>query len=233
VKRPFIGVIPLWDGKKESVWMLPGYLDGVCAAGGLPVILPLTGDTDLLSDLFGRFDGFLFTGGQDVSPALYGEITKSYCGETCEKRDVMEAYLLRRAIEHDKPFFSICRGIQILNAVMGGSLYQDIPSELPSELIHKQKPPYDLPSHDVEISGELAELLKTNRLSVNSYHHQGIKRLAPGLTACAKSDDGLTEAVTVSGKRFALAVQWHPELSLMEESSVRLFGAFIAGSRPV
>jgi putative glutamine amidotransferase len=227
MKRPVIGVVPLWDSGKNSVWMLPGYLDGITLAGGLPVILPFTDTEDIIASLALRFDGFLFTGGQDVSPSLYGETVKPACGEVCELRDRMESMLLREALKNDRPLLGICRGIQFLNAALGGTLYQDIPSELPSDLIHAQKPPYDLPSHNVKVWGKLSGILGANELAVNSYHHQGIKTLSSQLDACAEADDGLIEAVHIPNERFVWAVQWHPELSLKAEHSAKLFAAFI------
>jgi len=135
--------------------------------------------------------------------------------------------LVRAAVSADKPIFGICRGIQFLNALLGGTLYQDIPAELQSELSHAQQPPYDLPAHDVKVSGRLRGLLGTDKLKVNSYHHQGIKRLSPELEPCATAPDGLIEAAYMPDKRFVLAVQWHPECALRRESSRKLFSAFV------
>jgi putative glutamine amidotransferase len=226
-KRPLIGVIPLWDSSKDSLWMLPGYMDGLVEAGALPVMLPLTMDVDMIRDIVNRFDGFLLTGGQDVSPGLYSEARHEKCGETCATRDTMESLLVRSAVSADKPLFGICRGIQFLNALFGGTLYQDIPAELPSELRHAQKPPYDLPAHSVKVFGCLGGLLGKDNLEVHSHHHQGIRRLSPGLKPCATAPDGLIEAAYMPGKRFVLAVQWHPECALRWESSRKLFSAFV------
>lgn len=229
-KRSIIGVIPLIDYSKQSYWMLPGYFGGIAEAGGFPVMLPLTADPQQLEQSAELCSGFLFTGGQDVSPSVYNAKKTEQCGECCPERDSMELYLLKAAMQQDKPILGICRGIQFINAALGGTLWQDIPSQHPSELIHCQKPPYDKPSHDVSISSDspLYELLHTDILPVNSYHHQGVKELAPKLTCMAKAPDDLIEAVYAPAQRFLWAIQWHPEFSyLTDENSRRIFREFI------
>lgn len=215
MKKPLIGVVPLYDSEKESYWMLPGYMEGIVNAGGIPVMLPMTADDGILEELVGTLDGFLLTGGQDVDPALYGAAKSPACGETCPARDAMEPKLLRRALDADKPVFGICRGIQLLNACLGGTLYQDLPAEHGSAVDHHMTPPYDRAVHEVTILADtpLAALLGTMRLGVNSYHHQAVKALAPVLRPMALADDGLVEAAYLPGKRFCMAVQWHPEFS--------------------
>lgn len=129
MKKPIIGIIPLVDMERESLWMLPGYMKGVEQAGGIPVMLPLMSEEDSLQQLVEEMDGFLFTGGQDISPNLYGEKRLPMCGQCCRERDDMEAVLFRLLYEMDKPILGICRGIQCINVIMGGTLYQDLPSE--------------------------------------------------------------------------------------------------------
>ena len=151
MKKPLIGVSTLYDSERDSYWMLPGYMKGIEECGGIPVMLPLTSDTDIISRLAREFDGFLFTGGQDVNPKLYGDPLSSKCGETCCERDEMELALLNEIIALDKPLLGICRGIQFLNAALGGTLYQDLPTEHPSEIVHCMKTPYDRAAHNVHI----------------------------------------------------------------------------------
>lgn len=230
MKKPVIGVVPLVDKERESLWMLPGYLEGLEAAGALPVILPLTEDRQALVQLMEGLDGLLLTGGQDVAPALYGEEPLPQCGETCPRRDGMEQVLLELALAQDKPVLGICRGIQFLNAALGGTLYQDLPTQRPSDLSHVMTPPYDQPVHGVELvpGSPLEELLGCRTLEVNSYHHQGVKELAPGLEVMARATDGLTEGVWMPEKRFVWAVQWHPEFSWKnQEASRRIFAALV------
>lgn len=214
--------------------MLPGYMDGIVEAGGTPLMLPLTQDDEMLAQLMALCDGFLLTGGHDVSPELYGETPIKACGACCPARDAMEQKLFALALEKDKPVLGICRGIQFLNAVLGGTLYQDLPQQKPSELEHHQKPPYDVPSHEVTIVEDtpLYELLGAERLSVNSYHHQAVKELSPRLTAMAYAADGLVEAVYMKEKSFVWGVQWHPEFSYKtEESSRRILGKFVEAAQ--
>lgn len=230
MKKPVIGIMPLIDTQKESYWMLPGYMDGLRQAGALPLMLPLTSDETELQQIVDICDGFLFTGGQDVSPSLYHAPLSEQCGECCPARDKMEAGLFQIAYEKDKPILGICRGIQIINVLLGGTLYQDLPTEHPSETQHHQSPPYDLPCHRVSIKTDSAlyELLQKDSLLVNSYHHQAIKELSPHLTAMAYSPDGLVEAVSAPDKKFLWALQWHPEFSyLSDENSRTIFKQFV------
>ena len=210
--------------------MLPGYMDGISQAGGIPVIFPFSSDEQELEQLAEMCDGFLFTGGHDVMPELYGEAPLPGLNECCEKRDRMETIVLRKAIAADKPVLGICRGIQFINAALGGTLYQDLPSQHPSDVEHHQTPPYDKHAHFVSVTAgsPLYECLGAEQLSVNSYHHQAVDRLAPGLAAMAVSPDGLTEALYKPDHSFLWAVQWHPEFSYRtDENSRKIFKAFV------
>lgn len=230
MKKPLIGVVPLWDETKNSLWMLPGYFDGLLNAGAVPVMLPLTADAAVLKRLAAECDGYLFTGGQDVQPGFYGQTAAPECGETCPVRDAMEAELLTLALQADKPVLGICRGIQFLNAALGGTLWQDIPAQHPSGTVHHQTAPYDAPSHAVALvpGTPLHRLLRVDTLPVNSLHHQAVRELAPALRAMAAAPDGLVEAVYMPAKRFVWAVQWHPEFNFESEPSSRsIFAAFV------
>jgi putative glutamine amidotransferase len=232
MNKPLIGVVPLWDEEKDSLWMLPGYMNGIERAGGLPVMLPLSTDRSALEQVCRTVDGLLFTGGQDVSPTLYGEAKSEYCGEVCLARDEMEAALFSLFVtEMDKPAFGICRGIQFFNALLGGTLYQDLEAQHKSvpPLRHHQKQPYCNPSHKVTIKpGSLLHaLLGADVIAVNSCHHQGVKELSRELVCMAEAEDGLIEAVYMPGKRFVWAIQWHPEYSLDDENSQKLFSTFV------
>ncbi len=232
MKKPIIGVMPLWDEDKKSIWMLPGYVEGIEKAGGIPIIFPLSADEELLDSLMDKCDGFLFTGGQDVSPELYQEEPLD-CVEACKVRDDMETLVLKKAIAEDKPILGICRGIQFINAALGGTLYQDLPTQHKSDVEHHQNPPYDRAVHEVNISTDspLYECLHTEVLPVNSYHHQAVKYIAPELTAMAFSTDGLIEAVYRKKSRFLWALQWHPEFSYKTDlNSMKIFNAFVNAS---
>ena len=232
--KPVIGLIPLVDEEKESLWMLPGYMDGIAAAGGLPVMLPLNDDGADLEQLCGMCDGFLLTGGHDVSPELYGADRLDVCGACSPERDRMELKVLRCAMDADKPVLGICRGIQFLNAALGGTLWQDLPSQHPSPVEHHQTAPYDKPAHPVKIlpGTPLADTLGTKELKVNSCHHQGIRELAAPLKAMAISPDGLVEAAQHPGHRFIWGVQWHPEFAWRSDPPSRtIFEAFVGACR--
>ena len=230
-KRPVIGVIPLVDYNKKSYWMLPGYFGGITEAGGLPVMLPLTSDSVDIEHIAAMCDGFLFTGGQDVDPKLYSARKTGACGECSPERDLMEEMLLKHAMKADKPILGICRGIQFINAALGGTLWQDIPAQFSDTITHCQKPPYDVPIHEVNIRADspLYDLLKSDTIPVNSYHHQGVRALSPELLPMAEAPDGLIEAVYAPKQKFLWAVQWHPEFSYLKDENSRLiFREFVA-----
>jgi len=228
--KPIIGIVPLIDDEKESLWMLPGYMEGITEAGGLPIMLPLTHDPDTIRQMLNTVQGILLTGGHDVDPAMYGEAPVPECGASCRERDSMESELVKQCIKKDTPILGICRGIQFLNAYLGGSLYQDLPTQHPSKVEHHQKPPYDVPVHIVNIveDSKLFKLLGQKTLSVNSYHHQAIKKLAETMKTMAVSEDEIIEAVEMPDKKFVWAFQWHPEFShKVDENSRMIFSEFV------
>lgn len=228
--KKVIGLIPLWDDDKDSLWMLPGYMNSIEQCDALPIMLPLTEDPDMLDRALALCDGLLLTGGHDVDPALYGRDMLDLCGTLCSPRDKMEAYLLKKALEKDMPVFGICRGVQFMNAFLGGTLYQDLPAQHPSDEDHHMAAPYDRVAHNVTIQPGtmLADILGIPVYGVNSCHHQGVEILAPGTVAAAVADDGLVEALEVKGKKFALGVQWHPEFSYQKDPlALKLIRAFV------
>lgn len=229
-KKPIIGICPLWDEEKNSYWMLPGYMDAVLASGGVPIMLPFAEEDACIEELAEMCDGFVFTGGQDVSPEIYGETVKFDNVGCCKKRDALELALLEKALQQDKSILGVCRGVQFINAALGGTLYQDLPREISSPLEHHQTPPYDVPIHTVELTPgtPLYTLSGKEEIAVNSYHHQAIKTLSPKLACMATASDGIMEAVYMLGKKFVFAVQWHPEfLYAVDETSRKIFRAFI------
>ncbi|HJA94018.1 MAG TPA: gamma-glutamyl-gamma-aminobutyrate hydrolase family protein [Candidatus Eisenbergiella merdipullorum] len=232
-KNPWIGLVPLIDPEKESLWMLPGYMEGVLAAGGVPVMLPLTQERAVISELADRLDGLIFTGGHDVSPSVYGEGPLPQCGRFLPERDEMEKLLLDAALERNLPVLGICRGLQFMNAALGGTLYQDLPTQHPSEVEHEMKPPFDRAAHEVTVLADtpLAQILGNGVLGVNSRHHQAVKELAPCLKPMAISPDGLIEAAYLPGKSFVLGVQWHPEhFFKKDDGCLALFQALVAAA---
>ena len=229
MKKPVIGVVPLWDDEKNSIWMLPNYLDGLLAAGAAPVIFPLGADENDIQQLYDLCDGLLFTGGHDADPALYGQEKRSTCGTICDRRDKLEASLFRLGFADQKPMLGICRGFQMFNILLGGTLYQDLPSEHPSDIFHRMAAPYDRAIHTVTLTkgGLLQKIIGCESLGVNSLHHQGVCDLAPALQAEAYASDGLVESVSCLQHPFLLGVQWHPEYLKSSPSSAALFQAFV------
>lgn len=234
-KKPIIGVMPLVDEEKESYWMLPGYFNGIREAGAVPVMLPSTDDEEELRKIAETFDGFVFTGGPDVSPEHYHAAQEVDNLRTCEVRDHMEIPLLKMVMELYKPVLGICRGMQLINVALGGTLYQDLPKQRPSDIKHSQEKPYDNPSHKVRVIKDTpfyavakGALDEEGLLGVNSCHHQGVKDLGKGLLAMAEAVDGLVEAYYAPGNRFTWGVQWHPEfMYLKDDTSKGIFKAFV------
>ena len=231
MNRKVIGLIPLYDDEKESYWMLPGYMKMLEAEKAIPVMLPLTSNEEELDFFLEICGGFLLTGGHDVSPSVYHAEREPWCGACCELRDEMERYILKKAVERDKAVLGICRGVQFMNACYGGSLYQDLTVEHAGGIDHHMKPPYNRVAHQVSLQKDslLYQILGTEWLGVNSYHHQAIKQLSPHFQAMALSEDGLIEAICMPSKKFVAGVQWHPEFSYeTDENSRKLVKAFVA-----
>lgn len=232
--RPRIGVLPLYKNDNQTLWINPLYFGGIEQAGGLPAMLPLTDDPALWEEYLSGFDGFLFTGGQDIDPSIYGQDKLPECGYQAELRDQQETYMIRRLMELDKPVLGICRGIQIMNAACGGSLYQDIFTQAPSKVVHRQPLPYDLPHHQVAVAPNtmLHDIVGLSHLSVNSMHHQAVLTPAPGFRISAIAEDGMIEAIEHPGKRFMLGIQWHPEYLWKEyPSAQKIWQAFVSACR--
>lgn len=231
MNKKVIGLSTSGSAKSGSYNVGSQYASTIEALGGIPVMLPQIKDKEKIEYLVDMLDGVLLTGGVDVSPALYGEERLAACGEPCEERDSFELELLRTATEKNKPVLCICRGMQLLNVAMGGSLWQDIPSQLPNSICHRspEEPPA---KHDVAITApEIREKIAfdSELFSVNSYHHQAIKRLGNGLVAFVKAEgDGIVEGVYAPDKKFLVGVQWHPELwAEKDHNAMALFKAFV------
>lgn len=228
--KKIVGLIPLYDDEKQSYWMLPGYMRALELCGAVPIMLPLTDNEEELNDAYSICDGLLLTGGHDVSPELYGEEPGGHMGATCSLRDRMESCLFRKALEDDKPVLGICRGIQFMNAFLGGSLYQDLNTEYDSAVEHHMNPPYDRAAHKITVMENtiLADIIGAGEHEVNSYHHQAVKKISDRATVMAVSEDSLVEAIAVKDRRFIVGIQWHPEFSYEnDENSRKIVQAFV------
>ena len=245
-ERPVIGIttqtLEAIPDQLPRCWVMSQrYVQVLVQAGAIPWVIPLLEhDEATLRGIYDRTDALFLPGGVDIDPAAYGAERGPACGRTDPARDWTELLLTRWALADAKPVLAVCRGAQILNVAVGGTLYQDVGTEHATALKHDQFPTggrrRDDLSHDVRIAAgsRLGALLETDVLPVNSMHHQGIARLAPGLTAVAMAADGLIEGVEVADDRFVLGVQWHPEdLVDVDPRMRRLFDAFIAAARAV
>lgn len=211
------------------------YVAGVAHAGGVPMVLPPI--PEAAEEMVQGIDGLLLTGGSDLDPGYYGEEPLPELGETIPERDAFEMAVLRHALERSVPVFGICRGMQLLNVALGGTLYQDLPSQLHPDLIaHRQQMPKWQWTHEVEVDAgsEVAKIMEATSLRVNSYHHQGIKDLADDLVAVAHASDGVIEAVESHdlSERWLVGVQWHAEAMREVESPAHrnLFKAHVAAA---
>jgi putative glutamine amidotransferase len=231
--KPLIGIPTRTqvDGDLTRYSALATYTRALDLAGGAPVLIPLNLNEDTLGAIFARLDGLLLQGGVDVHPREYGEEVAPYCGEIDPARDATELRLTRWALQQHLPILAICRGIQLLNVAAGGSLYQDIATQVPNALPHPhvQGNPYAFRAHAISIEPDshLARALGTTHLEVNSLHHQAIKHLAPGFRITARAPDGIIEGIEANhAHHFALAVQFHPEW--MIDDDPRMLGIFHA-----
>ncbi len=201
-------------------------------AGGLPVYVPTGLPDDVLRELYERLDGVMLPGGGDVRPIVYGADAHPLTNTIDDARDTLEISLARWAYDDDVPLFGICRGHQVMNVALGGTLVQDIPSEVGADIPH-ETPDTEARStikHAVTIAPEsrLASILGETRVQVNSLHHQAIEQIAPGMTITALAPDEIVEAMESPDKTFALSVQWHPEDLYQTSAEMRrLFRSFI------
>jgi putative glutamine amidotransferase len=216
--------------------LMPAYTAAIVAAGGLPVMIPLGLDEDALHAILQRLDGILLPGGGDVEPNRYGgNHAHRTLRDVDDVRDQAELLLVRHAIAQEKPLLAICRGVQIFNVALGGSLWEDVAEHMPGAIIHDyyHKHGRDFLAHEVRLqpNSRLAQILGPEDLAVNSLHHQGIRDLASAISAAATAPDGLVEGVEISGHPFAVGVQWHPENLLEVQPRMRhLFEGFIIAS---
>lgn len=204
------------------------YVDAVVRTGGIPFLIPVTDDGAMLDVYAENLDGFLFTGGIDVSPGLYGENPHRLLGDTSLRLDRCQIPLMKKVIAAGKPFLAICRGHQVLNVARGGTLYQDV--TLYGEVIkHFQATDNGDCSHRVHIEkGSRLYEMFGDTVWTNSYHHQSIKDLGEGLVVTARAEDGIVEAAELDGYPYGLGVQWHPEAMFAAEDSMRpLFAGLV------
>lgn len=244
--RPLIGITTQTmhsiDGIPEglpSSWMMnQRYLHAVAESGGAPLMVPLLdNDLETLHAIYDRLDGILIPGGVDMDPHTFGAARSPRLGRTDPARDAVELALTRWAIADKKPLLGLCRGSQVINVALGGTLYQDLEAEYPHAIKHDYFPTAgfarDYLAHPVEVTRDsrLGAILERQEVRVNSMHHQGVKDLAPGLVVNAVAPDGLIEGLESSNGHFMVGVQWHPESLVDHDAGMRqLFRTFIETS---
>jgi putative glutamine amidotransferase len=239
MRRPLVGVTTSIttsrtagsSSRPERAYVNSVYVSAVQQAGATPLLLPPQLDEASRAALLERLEGVLLTGGGDIDPARFGEPAHPTVSEVSAARDRLEIALVGHAIHHDLPILAVCRGLQVLNVALGGSLFQDVGTDPGTPVAHSQKAPRHVPTHGVKVApgSRLAGVLGVDALSVNSLHHQAIKALGRGLRAVAAAEDGIVEGAELEDEtRFVLGVQWHPEEMVAESEPARqLFRAFV------
>ena len=238
MRKPVIG-IPCFafvraDTQRPIYASNQAYVQAIERAGGAPVLIPPMSSADALVTIRSQLDGLLLAGGSDVDPTLYGEDAIPECKSLDPERDRLELELAQWALQRRLPTFGICRGMQVLNVAAGGSLYQDIATQLRGGLDHlAEGKARSHIAHDIRLdpSSTIAGILGSDRIDVNSFHHQSVKRLGQGFSVVAVAQDGVVEAMETADAPFLVAVQYHPEeLERHDPGSQRLFQAFVAAA---
>jgi putative glutamine amidotransferase len=218
------------EGKRESAFTFLTYVESLKRAGAIPVLVPPQPEN--AADIVEELDGLLLAGGDDCDPAAYGEERHPSVEPMDPRRQSNDLTLARLARERGIPTFGICLGLQVMNIAAGGTLVQDIDSQVETEIQHASQPE-DRARHAVfiEQGTQLASILPANELNVNSSHHQAIKEVGAGLRVTAHAPDGIVEGLEDPAHPFYLGVQWHPEDMKGETSASKLFGAFVEAAR--
>jgi len=235
-RRPRIGIAMRIDHSTERFYLARHYSEAVEAAGGAPVHISLIPSAEYVEAVVEGLDGILLPGSDsDVDPLRYGQQPHLALGAVHELKDETDLLIIAAAERRQIPLFAICFGMQVLNVSRGGTLIQDIRSQVPGAIKHEQGAPRNRPSHSVKISpgSKLNQIIETEDLLVNSHHHQAIDTLGADLVSTARSADGVIEAFEdPRPDRFVLAVQWHPEMGWQNDLvSQRLFNSFVAQAR--
>ena len=217
---PVIGITGNYN--QETCTLAEGYYQSVLKAGGIPFIIPPFYETDRLGELLDRLDGIIFSGGGDINPLLLGEEPIKELHGITPERDQQELLLARLAYDRQIPMLGICKGIQVINAALGGTNYQDIHTQMEGIRIkHSQDQDRRYPSHQVSLTkGSLLEKFFGEELAVNSFHHQACKEAAPGMKVTAMSTDGVIEAIESTEFKSIMGVQWHPETYILRHLRV-------------
>jgi putative glutamine amidotransferase len=230
-RRPVIGITTYGRDERRQFVLPSEYVDAVRRAGGLPILLPPGEES--IDDWLALCDGIVLAGGGDLAPGHYAGMTHDTVYMVDDERDAVELQLARRVLESGHPTLGICRGTQVLNVALGGSLHVHLPDVVGESVLHRL-PPREPTSHPIELvaGSRLAALLGRDEFAAASWHHQAIDRVAAGLTVAARAPDGTIEAVELRDHPWLIAVQWHPELTAADDPlQQKLFDALVAASR--
>ena len=211
-EKPLIGISLGYSDKKNSVNNT--YINSILKNGGVPYLIPVTDDVEVLRQIVAQLDGIVFTGGEDFAPAYYGKEEHEKLGEVNVTRDTYDLTLLKLATDRNIPTLGICRGLQLINVGMGGTLYQDLPAEKPSDINHRQEEEGTVPTHSVSVveGSVMHNIFGKQEIQVNTFHHQAIDKLAPGLKIVGWSNDSVPELIEAYPHRQILGTQFHPEI---------------------
>lgn len=231
--KPLIGITTYQDQTVSDlpvVMIFRAYIQAVVDAGGAPVLIPSALASGSWDALYTHLDGILFAGGGDISLEHFEGDDHPRIDGVDPERDAVELAMLQAAVKDDKPFLGICRGIQVVNVGLGGTLYTHIPDQFPKAIDHTYPGNMRMTlAHKVMVESgtHLADIVRVRTLMVNSLHHQGLKNLAKDLRVAARASDGLVEAVELPDHPFGLAIQWHPEWLTDQLPTQALFRAFV------
>lgn len=233
--RPLIGIpchADYLDGSRRPVYCNNrAYVHAIEHAGGLPILIPILHDFSMLDTLLPRLDGLLLSGGVDIDPAVYGEAPHPLSDQPEKELDEIELKLASWALQEDVPTLGVCRGMQVLNVALGGTLYQDINDLCPDSLRHSRRDQSrDYLAHLVNVlpGSRVEQLLGSGPFMVNSLHHQAVHKPGRDVVISGTADDGIPEMLEVRGRRFIVAAQFHPEeIYRKEAASARLFAGFV------
>ncbi|KKO18830.1 MAG: gamma-glutamyl-gamma-aminobutyrate hydrolase [Candidatus Brocadia sp.] len=233
--KPIIGINCDYkeEGKQPCSFIYRNYVDSIIAAGGIPLVLPIIKDENDVRNSLKRIDGLILSGGEDVPPQRYGKERhqKTLCVHP--DKDISDNLLVHSAIQMKKPILAICYGTQLINVAFGGSLIQDIPSQVTSPVIHKDpQNKHHIHTVKIEKRSRLHTIVGTEYIETNSVHHQAIDTLGNGLIATACTKDGMIEAIELEGYPFLVGVQWHPERMTSDPCHAALFSALVIASEP-
>lgn len=237
MRAPLIGITSYRHSHQKGFSLISSpeaYIQAVSKVGGIPVLIPLGLPEDQLFTISSRLDGIIFSGGGDIDPILFGGEPHHEVSSVDSDRDRVELQLVQNVLQNRTPFLGICRGIQVVNVALGGTLYTHVPDQLPGKVHHPHMDEYprDFLAHEVQIQpgSQIFEIMGQHVTMVNSLHHQGIDLLGDDLQATAHAPDGLIEGIEMNDYPFGIAVQWHPEWLIKQAPMRALFQSLVQAS---